>query len=114
MERENEVAKVGRLEGMGHKQMKILVTGGAGFIGSHVSQYLVQHGHQVTIVDELNDFYSPIIKRANLEAVRTAGQVAFHQANICDETAMSVIAEKTRPDAIIHLAARAGVRPSIE
>src|SRR5271166_66672 len=75
--------------------MRILLTGGAGFIGSHVSERLLRDGHTLTIVDDLNDFYSPAVKRANLEAVLRTGR-----------------AEK--PDVIIHLAARAGVRPSLE
>jgi UDP-glucuronate 4-epimerase len=94
--------------------MNILVTGGAGFIGSHLSERLLRDGHSVTIVDDLNDFYSPDTKRANLAAVRRAGSVTFHEANICDEERMSAIGREGKLDAIIHLAARAGVRPSLE
>ena len=94
--------------------MRILVTGGAGFIGSHLSERLLREGHSLTIVDDLNDFYSPAVKRANLEAVRRAGQVTVHEADICDEEKMFAIGREQKPDAIIHLAARAGVRPSLE
>jgi UDP-glucuronate 4-epimerase len=94
--------------------MRILLTGGAGFIGSHLSERLLRDGHTLTIVDDLNDFYSPAVKRANLDAVRKAGPVTFYQTDICDEETMFAIGREHRPDAIIHLAARAGVRPSLE
>jgi UDP-glucuronate 4-epimerase len=94
--------------------MKILITGGAGFIGSHLSERLLREGHTVVIVDELNDFYSPAVKRANLCAVEKAGPVRFHEADICDEDRMREIFAAERPEAIVHLAARAGVRPSLE
>ena len=94
--------------------MRILLTGGAGFIGSHLSERLLRDGHTLTIVDDLNDFYSPAVKRANLDAVRQAGPVTFYQADICDQETMFAIGREHRPDAIIHLAARAGVRPSLE
>jgi len=94
--------------------MRILVTGGAGFIGSHLSERLLREGHSLTIVDDLNDFYSPAVKRANLEAVRRAGPVTVHEADICDEGKMFAIGREQKPDGIVHLAARAGVRPSLE
>jgi UDP-glucuronate 4-epimerase len=94
--------------------MRILLTGGAGFIGSHLSERILREGHDLTIVDDLNDFYSPAVKRANLAAVRDAGTVTFHQADICDEEKMFAIGREQRPETIIHLAARAGVRPSLE
>ncbi|MGA8877279.1 MAG: GDP-mannose 4,6-dehydratase [Candidatus Korobacteraceae bacterium] len=94
--------------------MRILVTGGAGFIGSHLSERLLRDRHLVAIVDELNDFYSPAVKRANLRSVLSAGPATFHQADICDSASMLAIARQEKPDAIVHLAARAGVRPSLE
>jgi UDP-glucuronate 4-epimerase len=94
--------------------MNVLITGGAGFIGSHLSEHLLQDGHQVTIVDDLNDFYSSELKRTNLAAVQRAGPAMFHEADICDEARMYAIGEAQQYDAIIHLAARAGVRPSLE
>jgi len=94
--------------------MRILVTGGAGFIGSHLSERLLRDGHTLTIVDDLNDFYSPATKRANLDAVLRAGPATFYQADICDQDKMLAIGRDHKPDAIVHLAARAGVRPSLE
>jgi UDP-glucuronate 4-epimerase len=94
--------------------MRILVTGGAGFIGSHLCERLLRDGHQVSIVDELNDFYSPALKLTNLECVRSAGNIAFYQSDICDEGAMTDVFKEARPELVIHLAARAGVRPSLE
>jgi UDP-glucuronate 4-epimerase len=96
------------------EKMKILLTGGAGFIGSHVAEALLRRGTQLTIVDALDDFYSPQRKRANLEEVRRGGEFQFEQADICDLDRMREIFAAARPDAVIHLAARAGVRPSIE
>jgi UDP-glucuronate 4-epimerase len=94
--------------------MNILLTGGAGFIGSHLAERLLREGHGLTIIDELNDFYSPDIKRANLADIRRSGPVEFHEADICDEGKMAVIGGTRKFDAIVHLAARAGVRPSLE
>jgi UDP-glucuronate 4-epimerase len=94
--------------------MRILVTGGAGFIGSHLCERLLRDGHALAIVDDLNDFYSPASKRANLEAVLLAGPATFHQADICDQEKIFAIGRQQKPDAIIHLAARAGVRPSLD
>jgi len=94
--------------------MRILLTGGAGFIGSHLSERLLRDGHELIIADDLNDFYSPAVKRANLEAIHRVGPAMFHQADICDEEKMFAIGRENKPDAIVHLAARAGVRPSLE
>src|SRR5947209_326650 len=101
--------------GRGSKNtMKILITGGAGFIGSHLCERLLRDGHSLAIVDELNDFYSPAVKRANLRVIEQAGPVHFHQADICDEARMRQVFGAERVEAVIHLAARAGVRPSLE
>lgn len=92
--------------------MKILVTGGAGFIGSNLVERLLADGHAVEVVDEFNDFYDPEIKRANLVAV--ADRVAVHAVDIRDADAVKRIVGSGQFDAIVHLAARAGVRPSIK
>lgn len=93
---------------------KVLLTGGAGFIGSHLAEELLRRGTQLTIVDNLDDFYSQTWKRANLEDIRKAGNFEFIQQDICDTEGMRMAIATETPDALIHLAARAGVRPSIE
>lgn len=92
--------------------MKVLVTGGAGFIGSHFVESLLGAGHAVTVLDEFNDFYDPQIKRANLAAVR--GDIELHEADLRDADTVLKIVINGGFDAIVHLAARAGVRPSIQ
>jgi UDP-glucuronate 4-epimerase len=91
--------------------MRILVTGGAGFIGSHLVEKLLATGHEVSVLDDFNDFYDPQIKRANLAAV--AGDVAIHRTDLRDANAVNLLFHQEKFDAIAHLAARAGVRPSI-
>lgn len=93
---------------------KVIVTGGAGFIGSHLVEQLLQTGHDVTVIDELNDFYSPELKRQNLAEIEKSGKIRFHGNDICDLDRVDAIFAETRPDMVIHLAARAGVRPSLE
>ncbi len=93
--------------------MKVLVTGGAGFIGSHVSQQLLCRGHEVAIIDDLNDSYSPHSKLENLSAVRATRSIAFHVCDIRDSEKVSRVMQDERPDAIVHLAARVGLRPSL-
>lgn len=93
---------------------RVLLTGGAGFIGSHLAEALLRRKIGLAIVDNLNDFYSPARKRANLEEVRRAGEFAFHQADISDYPQLREIFTSFRPGIVIHLAALAGVRPSIE
>lgn len=92
--------------------MKVLVTGGAGFIGSHIVRKLLKTGHEATIVDDFNDFYTPAIKRANVADL--AKEVEVIEANIEDAEKMRSVAVDGKFEAIIHIAARAGVRPSVE
>jgi len=94
--------------------MNVLVTGGAGFIGSHVAERLLHLGHNVSIIDDLNEFYSPELKQENLAIVRKSGPVRFYEGDICCEPLVSQVVGECRPEAVIHLAARAGVRPSLE
>jgi UDP-glucuronate 4-epimerase len=93
---------------------KVLITGGAGFIGSHLIEALLARGSAVAALDNFDDFYPAAVKRANLEEVSRRGQFAFHETDIRDATKLRAIFEAERPDAVVHLAARAGVRPSIE
>src|SRR5438067_7369879 len=92
--------------------MRILVTGGAGFIGSHLVDKLLASGHEVAILDDFNDFYDPQIKRANVASV--AGDVAIHRVDLRDRGVVKQLFHREKFDAIVHLAARAGVRPSIQ
>lgn len=91
--------------------MKIIVTGGAGFIGSHVARALVAQGHAVTILDDFNDFYNPAIKQANIADLKN--QIEVIEMDLRDEENTYKIFDQVKPEATIHLAARAGVRPSI-
>ena len=91
--------------------MRILVTGGAGFIGSHVSERLLKEGHRLSILDDLNDFYPKAMKLGNLMSLRSA--LRFYAGDICNQELVRSILQQERPEVIIHLAARAGVRPSI-
>lgn len=91
--------------------MHILVTGGAGFIGSHFVDTCLAIGHEVAVIDDFNDFYDPEIKRANLS--RMGASVELHEIDIRDDVAVGKIVQEGQFDAIVHLAARAGVRPSI-
>jgi UDP-glucuronate 4-epimerase len=92
--------------------MKVLLTGGAGFIGSNFVDLLLAEGHSVSIFDDFNDFYDPAIKRANIAGF--AKDVPIHEADLRDWDAVERAVRETKPDTIVHLAARAGVRPSIK
>lgn len=97
----------------------ILVTGGAGFIGSHVCEALVRRGETVIALDNYNDFYDPAIKRRNMEAVEntaasSTGSLTTVEADIRDTVLLDALFAQLSIDAVIHLAAYAGVRPSIE
>jgi UDP-glucuronate 4-epimerase len=95
--------------------MNFLVTGGAGFIGSHVCERLLQAGHAVWALDDLNPFYSPAIKRRNLEEITASGKpFTFVKGDLGDAPALRKLFTEGQFDQVIHLAARAGVRPSLE
>ena len=92
--------------------MHYLVTGGAGFIGSHLSEALLDQGHQVSIIDNFNDYYDPEIKRLNISEF--LDRITLIEGDIRDTDLIERIFSKGKFDAIVHLAARAGVRPSIQ
>jgi UDP-glucuronate 4-epimerase len=95
--------------------MNFLVTGGAGFIGSHVCERLLEQGHAVWVFDDLNNFYDPAIKQDTLTALARPGQpFTFVRGDLVDRPALDTIFGSVRFDQVIHLAARAGVRPSLE
>lgn len=90
------------------------MTGGAGFIGSHLVDKLLGEGNcKVTVVDDLNDFYSPDIKRANIAEHLKSDKYSFVEADIRNAHAVEAVFSDHYFDAIVHLAARAGVRPSL-
>jgi len=98
---------------------KVLVTGGAGFIGSNVAEYLLERGDDVVIVDEVNDYYDTTIKEGNLKLLQDKmegqeGRLSIYRGDICDDVFMLDVFEKERPEWVCHMAARAGVRPSIQ
>ena len=94
--------------------MNFLVTGGAGFIGSNLCERLLGEGHQVCAFDDLNDFYSPARKERNLTELKQSPKFSFVQGDLRDKRAVEALFASTKFDQVIHLAARAGVRPSLE
>ncbi len=93
---------------------RFLVTGGAGFIGSHLVDKLVANGGHVVVVDDFNDYYSPASKRANLAPHAQHPRFVLEEADIRDGARLLSIVRTHRPQVVVHLAARAGVRPSVE
>ncbi|KAJ1434508.1 hypothetical protein B484DRAFT_446560 [Ochromonadaceae sp. CCMP2298] len=110
---ESEFSEFVKLDEMTSDSKIVLMTGGAGFIGSHVSEYLLKRGDKVVIVDEMNDYYDVRIKQSNLDHLRSFEGCTVYRGDICDVDFMSEVFERERPTHICHLAARAGVRPSI-
>src|SRR5213083_1068245 len=92
--------------------MRILVTGGAGFIGSHLVEKLLAAGHELVILDDFNDFYDPQIKQANIAGF--AKNVTVCHVDLRESDSVRTVFRREKLDAIVHLAARAGVRPSIQ
>lgn len=91
----------------------VMVTGGAGFIGSHLVEALLNSGVSVSVVDNLDDFYPAAYKRANLKEIAKVGKIRHYEADIRQAQSLKAIFQAERPEVVIHLAALAGVRPSI-
>ena len=95
--------------------MNFLVTGGAGFIGSHVCERLLDLGHAVWSLDDLNDFYDPAIKRRTLSEIQQRGKAFTSvEGDLLNAALVRELFATVRFDQVIHLAARAGVRPSLQ
>jgi len=93
---------------------RVLITGAAGFIGSHLAERLLARGDRVAAIDNFNTYYDPEIKRRNIRESASHDAYRLHEVDICDETALRRVFEEERPEVVVHLAARAGVRPSLQ
>jgi UDP-glucuronate 4-epimerase len=100
--------------GVPNQPQRVLLTGGAGFIGSNLAEALLRRGVSLSIVDNLDHFYPPAWKKDNLEFIRQVGRFEFFESDIRDEKTLREAFARAKPEVVIHLAARAGVRPSIE
>ena len=94
--------------------MKVLVTGAAGFIGMHCIERLLARGDHVVGIDNLNDYYDVALKESRLSRIADHAAFRFHRVSIEDKEAMAGIFAEEKPDRVIHLAAQAGVRYSLE
>lgn len=94
--------------------MRILITGGAGFIGSHLTERLLGKGHRVVVIDNFDDFYSPKEKRRNLIRCRRNPRFLLVKGDVRNEKKLREVFSKEKIDTVIHLAAKVGVRPSIK
>ncbi len=98
---------------MSDQEKSVLLTGGAGFIGSHLAEALLRRGAQLSIVDNFDPFYDYHLKKANLEASGRVGSYEFYAVDIRNKAQLSEVMALHRPEVVIHLAACVGVRPSI-
>ena len=94
--------------------MKVLVTGAAGFIGNHAAKYLLERGDEVVGLDNLNEYYDPTLKRARLSRLQNYSNWRFRKLDLCDRSGMQELFKTEKFDRVVHLAAQAGVRYSIE
>jgi len=93
---------------------RVLITGAAGFIGSHLAERLLARGDCVLGFDDFNDYYDPEIKRRNVATALKNERFKLYEADLCNEDRLRDVFERERPDVVVHLAARAGVRPSLK
>ncbi len=94
--------------------MRVLITGGAGFIAYHLAAKLLKEQVEVSLLDNFNNFYDPEIKRQNVRDLQSQGNVPIYTVDILDRGKLRQVFEETRPEIVVHLAAMAGVRPSLE
>ncbi len=94
--------------------MRYVVTGAAGFIGFHTARQLLVAGHEVSGLDNINDYYDPQIKYDRLAILRQYETFDFHERDLVEAAAVEELIVGSRPDRVIHLAAQAGVRYSID
>lgn len=92
----------------------VFITGVAGFIGSHLAERLLARGDSVTGIDNFDAYYDPVVKRRNLAPSQAHAEFRFHEADIRDSAAMRRFLHEAKPHVLVHLAARAGVRASLE
>ena len=91
--------------------MGVLITGGAGFIGSHLARALLKRGERVVVVDDFNDFYDPAIKRENAASLAEDRNFKLYEADIRDRAKIERVIRDESPEYVCHLAARAGSAP---
>ena len=96
------------------KNDTILVTGAAGFIGFHVAQRLLSSGREVVGLDSVNDYYDPALKRARVDVLKSKSNFSFVHSDLADREATKSLFAKHRFPVVVHLAAQAGVRYSLE
>ena len=94
--------------------MNILITGGAGFIGSTLADKLLDKGDNIIVIDNFNDYYSPAIKEENVKKNFSNPNYKLYRGDICDRDLVQKIFSENKIDTVVHIAARAGVRPSLE
>ena len=94
--------------------MNILITGGAGFIGSTLADKLLEKNNKIVVIDNFNDYYSPKLKEKNIKHNLDNKNYKLYRGDICDKNLLSKIFEENKIDIVVHIAASAGVRPSIE
>jgi len=104
----------GKLSANSSNHNIVLVTGGAGFIGSHLSERILKAGKTVICVDDLNNYYGPQLKRANLTELLREPRFIYEYGDARDLRLLEDVFNKYKIDAVVHLAAWAGVRPSVE
>ena len=93
--------------------MHVLITGGAGFIGSQTAEALLKRGDSVSVIDAFNFGYDPKRKEHNIELLSEYDQFRLYRGDIRDRSLLQTMFSDQKPDVVVHLAARAGVRPSL-